>query len=121
MTPGVRLGSRFFCVAITLVISGGCNGESAADPRPKAHSVPPDLSASALLSEDPDAAPEACLGVSDKGIWNALDSKVQITLPAAAAERFTAAIDRKHGVLVLSLDGFPRKSYPLGGDGATAT
>jgi uncharacterized protein YijF (DUF1287 family) len=30
-------------------------------------------------------------------------------------ERVTARIDRGHGVLVLSIDGFPRKAYPLGG------
>ena len=112
MTPGVRLGSRFFCIALTLVISGGCDGESAADPGPKP--------APANLSRDPEAAPEVCLGVADKGIWSDLDPKVQVSLPAAPAERFTASIDSKHGVLVLSLDGFPRKSYPLGGDGATA-
>lgn len=117
MTPGVRLGSQFLCAAIGLVISVGCNGESAADPGPKAgvQSAP-----GAMISRDPDAKPEACLGVTDKGIWSDLDPKVQVALPAAPAERFTATVDAKHGVLVLALDGFPRKSYPVGGDGATA-
>jgi len=73
-----------------------------------------------MISRDPDAKPEACLGVADKGIWSDLDPKVQVDLPSAPAERFTATIDAKHGVLVLSLDGFPRKSYPIGGDSATA-
>lgn len=120
MTPGVRLGSQFLCAAIGLVISVGCNSESAADPGPKARSVPPDMTTGAILSKDPDAAPEACLGVTDKGIWSDLDPKVQVALPAAPAERFTATIDARRGVLVLSLDGFPRKSYPLGGASATA-
>ena len=120
MTPGVRLGSQFVSATIALVISVGCNSESAADPGPKAHTVPPEISASAILSKDPDAVPEACLGVADKGIWSDLDPSLQISLPPAPAERFTATIDAKHGVLVLSLDGFPRKSYPIGGNGATA-
>lgn len=118
MTTGRTLGSQFLCGAICLVISAGCGSESAADPGFKAHLQPPDDPSP--LSRDPDAAPEACLGVSDKGIWSDLDPKVQLALPAASADRFTAAIDAKHGVLVLSLDGFPRKSYPLGGEGATA-
>jgi uncharacterized protein YijF (DUF1287 family) len=118
MTPGVRLGSQFLCAAIGLVISVGCNGESAAAPGPRARQEP---GSAPLISRDPDAAPETCLGVADKGIWSDLDPKVQVALPAAPAERFTATIDAKHGVIVLALDGFPRKSYPIGGDGATAT
>lgn len=69
-----------------------------------------------MVSRDPDAAPEACLGVSDKGIWSDLDPKVQLALPAAAPDRVSATLDDKRGVLVLAIDGFPRKSYPLGGD-----
>jgi uncharacterized protein YijF (DUF1287 family) len=56
------------------------------------------------------------LGVSDKGIWADLDDKVQLALPAkVSSDRVTATVDRKHAVLVLSIDSFPRKAYPLGG------
>lgn len=62
------------------------------------------------------ATAEVCLGVHDKGIWSDLDEKVQVALPAKLPpERVAARIDRKHGVLVLSIDGFPRKAYPLNG------
>jgi uncharacterized protein len=41
---------------------------------------------------------------------------VQLKLPAKLdVEHVTARIDRDHSVLVLSIDGYPRKAYPLGG------
>jgi uncharacterized protein YijF (DUF1287 family) len=68
------------------------------------------------MSPAHDAAPEVCLGVSDKGIWADLDDKIQIALPAKlTADRVTARIDVAHQLLVLSIDRFPRKSYPLTG------
>ncbi len=109
MTPGFRLGSQILCGAIALVISAGCDRESAAAPGPR----PP--AGTAQVSRDPEAAPESCLGVSDKGIWSDLDPKIQLELPRVAATQLSATVDAKHGVLVLSIDGFPRKSYPLGG------
>jgi len=61
-------------------------------------------------------APETCLGVTDKGIWPDLDDKVQLSLPAGVtADQVSAWLDDKHHVLVLSIDGAPRKVYPLGG------
>jgi uncharacterized protein YijF (DUF1287 family) len=64
----------------------------------------------------PSVAREACLGVSDKGIFADLDTQVQLTLPAdVTPERVTGVIDRTHGVLVVAVDGHPRKAYPLGG------
>jgi uncharacterized protein YijF (DUF1287 family) len=62
---------------------------------------------------------ETCLGVADKGIFSDLDARVQLTLPSKlAADRVSAVVDRKHAVAVLSIDGFPRKAYPLGGSAA---
>ena len=59
---------------------------------------------------------ETCLGVADKGIFPDLDDKVQLQLPSRLKpEQVSALVDRDHGVLVLSIDGFPRKAYPLGG------
>lgn len=70
----------------------------------------------------PPAPPEVCLGVPDHGIWSDLDPQVQIALPnKLTADRVTAAIDHIHDVLVLSIDGFPRKVYPLLEDGAALT
>ncbi len=106
MTPGFQLGSQILCGAIGLVISAGCNGESAAAPGP---------APAAPLSRAPDAAAEVCLGVSDTGIWSDLDPKIQLELPRASADQLSATVDARHGVLVLSINGFPRKSYPLGG------
>jgi uncharacterized protein YijF (DUF1287 family) len=62
------------------------------------------------------AAAEVCLGVHDKGIWADLDEKVQVALPGKLTpERVSARVDKKHGILVLSVDDFPRKAYPLNG------
>jgi len=93
MTPDSRIGSLFLGV-IPLVISMGCERTSRADSQ---------------------VAAESCLGVTDKGVFTDLDPKVQIGLPRLPAERFTATIDHEHGLLVLEIDGFPRKAYPLTG------
>jgi len=59
---------------------------------------------------------ESCLGVADTGIFSDLDDSVQLALPAALApEHVTALIDRPHAIVTLSIDGYPRKAYPLGG------
>src|SRR5262249_19221037 len=64
-------------------------------------------------------APEACLGVADSGIFSDLDPKLQLDLPDhLAPERVVARVDTKHGVLVLAIDGYPRKAYPLSGPAA---
>jgi uncharacterized protein YijF (DUF1287 family) len=84
MTPGIRIGSLFLALAISL----GCEALATA---------------------------ETCLGVADKGVFSDLDPKVQIALPKIAAEHVTAMIDVKHALLVLEIDGFPRKAYPLTG------
>src|SRR5262245_53354573 len=92
MTPGAPTGSQFFA-CIALVISTSCAPVEAAP----THG-------------------ESCLGVADHGIFADLDDKVQLALPQALApEQVAATIDRQRGVLVLSIDGFPRKAYPLGG------
>ena len=89
MTPVARKGSVFLHV-LPLVIS---------------------------LGYAPAHAGETCLGVSDKGIFSDLDPKVQLELPPKLdPARVTATLDPKHKVLVLSIDGYPRKAYPLGGD-----
>lgn len=59
---------------------------------------------------------ESCLGVADQGVFGDLDDKVQITLPAGLEpSRVTATVDRDKNVVVLAIDGHPRKAYPLGG------
>lgn len=114
MTPAPSIGSRIFRLATVAVISLGCGRTSAAPgdrPGPsarEAHRViePPRPSA---------PAPEPRLGVADRGIWPDLDDRVQLALPESTPERVTVTIDREHAVLVLAIDGFPRKIYPLTG------
>ncbi len=122
MTTASPSGSSFLigllASAISVLISIGCGSRGEADPSRAAPSTAPDpkVVAPAGVSKDPAAKPEVCLGVADKGIWADLDDKVQIILPSGLdAKRVAARIDRKHDLLVLSIDGFPRKSYPLGG------
>ncbi|MGH9885546.1 MAG: DUF1287 domain-containing protein [bacterium] len=59
-------------------------------------------------------APEAALGVADKGIWADIDDKVQLTLPAGlTTDRVALRVDDKHRLVVLAIDGVARKVYPL--------
>jgi len=97
-----------------LVLSAACSTRGEADPTPPPTSKP--LPAAHGASKDPEARPEVCLGVHDNGIWSDLDDKLQLALPAKlAAERVSARVDRDKQLLIVSIDGFPRKSYPLTG------
>jgi uncharacterized protein YijF (DUF1287 family) len=117
MTTEQHPGSHIFW-AIALVISGGCSAHSDAQPAPE-RSRAPDRPPSDRMA--PPAAPEACLGLSDTGIFADLDTSVQIALPAGiGANQVTALLDPDRQLLVVELDGFPRKAYPLGAaDGVT--
>lgn len=83
MTPGARVGSRILFAAITLGVSGICAAQG-----------------------------EVCLGVADTGIWSDLDPQVQIALPTVTPERVTATVDTDRKLLIVWVDGFPRKVYP---------
>jgi len=104
------------------MILAGCGTRSEADtgvrqttPAHEPHEVP------AAAPPAPVQAPETCLGVTDKGIWPDLDDKVQLALPGGVpADHVSARLDDKHHVLVLSIDGVPRKVYPLGGSARLA-
>ncbi|MDB4958180.1 MAG: hypothetical protein JWO36_5749 [Myxococcales bacterium] len=112
MTTHRAFGSMF----LSLMISAGC--ESRGDAEPIATSIAPAMPK--VGGKAPTrAAPESCLGLADKGIFTDLDPKLQLALPAEVqSDRVTAVVDAKHGVLVLSIDGFPRKAYPLAGESA---
>ncbi|HET9621911.1 MAG TPA: DUF1287 domain-containing protein [Kofleriaceae bacterium] len=95
-------------LAILAMIFAGCTARSDAGPAPPAARAAPPTS--------PHAAPEACLGVADRGIWADLDDRIQLALPAGlTADRVSARLDAAHHVLVLAIDGVPRKPYPLAG------
>jgi uncharacterized protein YijF (DUF1287 family) len=113
MTTGPTVGSRFFAGLALLLISVACGSRGEADP-----SAPPrtDPTPEAPQISRETHSGEVCLGVADRGIWVDLDDKVQITLPAKLTkDRVSASVDDGRKLLVLSIDGFPRKSYPLGG------
>lgn len=106
------------------MISTGCGTRTEADTgrRPTtqaaqaAQATTEPHEAAAATAPAPAPAPETCLGVTDKGIWPDLDDKVQVALPGGlTADQVSARIDDKHRVLVLSIDGIPRKVYPLEG------
>ncbi len=117
MTTIVTIGSLF---VFGSMISLGCTGVGNAAPdsirSPPTRIQPTPLPADNGASRN-HADPEVCLGVGDKGIFADLDDKVQIQLPEhLTADRVTAAVDTTHSVLILSIDGFPRKAYPLSGE-----
>src|SRR5688572_13745172 len=107
MTPGIRTGSCFLLLCMTPLVSVGCGTTSEADaPRPAIAASGAPLAA----PRDPEVPGESCLGVTDRGIWSDLDDKIQIRLPAdLTPERVSARVDGARGLLVLAIDGFPRK------------
>lgn len=115
MTTRTELGSHFLHFLILPAIFMGCGRTTTAEAEPTA--PPPIPTAPSAQKREMTKAPaaEVCLGVSDKGIWSDLDEQVQIVLPKVAPERVTARVDDKRKLLVLAIDGFPRKVYPLGG------
>ncbi len=114
MTPDRTIGSHFVA-GILLVISASCSARSEAQPASQAAAAATPTTAAATSTPDP-AARERCLGVADKGIFSDLDERVQLALPAdLEPARASAVIDRAHHLVVLSVDGYPRKVYPLGG------
>lgn len=115
MTTVSRIGSQFLTILLAPMISVGCSSPSEANPAPKTvRTAAP--AAHEGISRDRDAHPETCLGVADKGIWSDLDDQVQLALPAELTpDRVRAMIDIRRALLVLSIDGYPRKSYPLTG------
>jgi uncharacterized protein YijF (DUF1287 family) len=115
MTPDRWIGSHFVG-AILLVIFTSCGSRGEAQP---ASHKPPDPQPVAPAAAKVDLKGESCLGVADKGVFADLDDKVQLKLPdKLTAERVSAVVDREHNVLVLSIDDYPRKTYPLGGSAA---
>jgi uncharacterized protein YijF (DUF1287 family) len=64
----------------------------------------------------PSSPPEPHLGVSDRGIFSDLDDRVQLTVPAeATSQRASAMVDQARRLLILYVDGWPVKPYPLTG------
>jgi uncharacterized protein YijF (DUF1287 family) len=58
--------------------------------------------------------PESSLGVADTGIWSDLDDQLNLTLPADLAPSRTAAVlSADATVLVLYIDAWPAKAYPV--------
>jgi len=109
MTPDRWIGSHFLG-AVLLVISTSCGSRGEAQPASQqiAPTAPP-------AAHDP-VRGESCLGVTDKGIFSDLDETVQLALPAKLdPARVATLIDRTHAIVTVSIDGYPRKAYPLGG------
>lgn len=93
--------------ASLLLISSACASQPEPPRRPEPRPEP------ARTTPAP-AALEATLGVSDRGIYADLEHRLQLAAPAAgSAHRFL--LDERRELLVLYVDGWPRKVYPTGG------
>lgn len=95
-TTAGRLGSRNLArILLTAAIPAGCAAPAHAETR----------------------TAETCLGVADRGIWSDLDDDLQLALPPGLTpKRVRATIDHDRAILLLHVDGWPAKPYPLGGD-----
>lgn len=117
LTTAAAFGSGF----LSAVVSGGCAKPLAGEHEAVTTGAPAptrSYTPSVEPAEDrvPPPAPEAALGVTDRGIWPDLDDRVQIGLPTVAPGRVTAALDPDRELLLVAVDGVPVKPYPLGGD-----
>jgi uncharacterized protein YijF (DUF1287 family) len=101
-----------------LVVIAGC---AAPPPRSEPDKVAPVPAVAAApeapaITKDPDHAPESCLGVADQGIWSDLDEQVQLALPAGLDRaRVEGVVSSDGDTLVVYVDGWPTKPYPLTG------
>jgi uncharacterized protein YijF (DUF1287 family) len=133
MTPPLETRSQFLkslgALAAFFIISAGCGTRGEAEPAlpgpDPGHAPTPerrhDPHAGATSPASSPPPPEVSLGVADRGLWPDLDDRVQLALPAGVTpDRVSARIDELHRMLVLSIDGAPRKVYPLGGAASLA-
>jgi uncharacterized protein YijF (DUF1287 family) len=108
--------ARLLLISATLAACGREARSEVAGASPATAAKPADRSPrqAAPASRRPAAPPSASLGLADRGIWSDLDARLQLPAPAAAAERITATLDPEHQVLVVEVDAWPVKAYPLG-------
>jgi uncharacterized protein len=108
------MGSQIFAPGVTVtiisVILAGCGD---LDRSGYAEPAQPGPATLAPTPPSPAIPHERSLGVADLGIWPDLDDQVQIDLPRVDPSRVTGRIDRNHHLLVVSVDGFPSKPYPI--------
>ena len=113
-TPAGSAGSRFLLAAalgLAACADGRAEPPAASAPSPGHPATP-----TAPTARHPAAAAETCLGVADRGIWSDLDDDLQLTLPGdLTPDRVTATVDPARPLLVLAVDGWPTKPYPLTG------
>ncbi|MBK7072493.1 MAG: DUF1287 domain-containing protein [Myxococcales bacterium] len=113
-TPAGGPGSRFLLAAalgLAACADGRAEPPAASAPSPGHPATP-----TAPTARHPAAAAETCLGVADRGIWSDLDDDLQLTLPGdLTPDRVTATVDPARPLLVLAVDGWPTKPYPLTG------
>jgi uncharacterized protein YijF (DUF1287 family) len=122
-TPRLAAGSILLLVACASPPASGPPPKAAprADSGPAvAAAAPTPAPGEPAMTPSPDRAPaETCLGVADKGIWSDLDEKLTLSLPASITrDRIEAVVSADGDTLVLYVDGWPRKPYPLDADGA---
>lgn len=109
-TPAAAIGSQILVALVVAACADGRAEPPAAQPTPGAPAAPPPAPAA-------HAAPaETCLGVADRGIWSDLDDDLQLALPdGLTPARVTATVDPSRPLLLLWVDGWPTKPYPLTG------
>lgn len=116
LAPMHELLGKSFCksAALLLAIFTACASEA----RSEVTAAPASAEAPRRAPIAP-IAPEASLGLADRGLWSDLDARLQLPPPPPGPLR--AVLDADHQVLVVEVDGWPVKAYPLQSAGAAWT
>lgn len=117
MNPSVRSG---IFVAILAAWLSGCGRDAhsevaASSAAGAAGAAKGDPSRAGQGARAPSQVPqEAALGLADRGLWSDLDPQIQLPAPVGKPAQISASLDAEHRVLVVEVDGWPVKAYPLG-------
>lgn len=116
-TPGLARGSQILALVGLAACADGRADDRPARPAPGP--AAPSASTPAPSATPPASAGgggETCLGVADRGIWSDLDDQIALALPTGLTPaRVRVTRDPTRPLLVLWVDDWPTKPYPLGG------
>ena len=120
-TPRLAGGSQILALLALAACADGRADDRPARPAPAPAAPATPAPGAGPTAPAPAPAGETCLGVEDRGIWSDLDEQVALALPSGLTPaRVHATLDPTRPLLLLWVDGWPTKPYPLGGSAPLA-